>query len=134
MSNLRWTGNQVSGLSLDNCLLPWVDDQPVVVMLPDRPERWVVAFSTPEKLDAYMDIHMTGLMAESLRQPRERVLGVPVLHVPSYSVKKIDDGKEFLASLWQQGVQVMLDPVVKDGKTKFHWVVPEGLEAKFKEL
>lgn len=133
MSNLKWTGNQVSGLSLNDHLMPWVDEQPVVVAHPERPERWVVVFSTPQKLDDYMDIYMTNLMAEQLRAPRQRVAGVPIIGVPSYNIKKINDGREFLASIWSGGLHVMLDPHFKDGKTKFHWVVPEGKEV-FKEF
>lgn len=83
-------------------------DQPVLVGMPGIDKMFVVVFSTPEKLREGMKIHAPGI---------------------DYKIKKIDDGHDFCASIWEAGLRIMRDPYIVDG-WKTHWteIMPDTTE------
>jgi hypothetical protein len=78
----------MSSVSLNGKVFPWHNDQPVFACLVDNPATFVPVFDDPDLLHANM---------------RDR-------GIRNYTIKKIDDGLDFLASLEEGGVRVMLNP------------------------
>jgi hypothetical protein len=76
------------------------NDQPVLSNLPGIDKHFVLVFTTEEKLHSGMiDMQYGG----------------------SYKIKQVTDINEFLGSLREQGVRVMLDPYIVDGE-KTRWI------------
>lgn len=91
-----------------NILLPWIDNQPFVISFVGSDIKYVMAFSTPEKLLAHMTLPTT-----------QEVLQERYGHT-NYNIKQAEDIRETLASIWEQGLEIMLDPWHTDqGKTRF---------------
>jgi hypothetical protein len=84
---------------LTDCLMPFRDGQPVVIRIPDNPHCWVVVFSTYDKLKA----------------------SCVDLAVENYTIKQINDGKDFVESVVESGTRVMLDPYIDVVQNKTRW-------------
>jgi len=76
------------------------NDQPVFVKMPNEDSRFVLVFTTEDKLRESMKFVLP---------PRTE-----------YKIKYVDDGVEFCESIWEQGYRVMRDPYIVDG-CKTHW-------------
>ena len=73
--------------------------QPYLVQLPGNPYYWVPIFSTEDKLKQ----------------------SCVELDISDYCIKQITDGRDFLASLSEQNVRVMLDPYAVKSENKTRW-------------
>jgi hypothetical protein len=73
--------------------------------MPDNPHYWIPVFSTQEKLEK----------------------SCAELSIVDYKIKQITDGYDFLDSLREQNVRVMLDPyaVISENKTRWTEIVLE---------
>jgi len=97
-------------VSITGCVFPFRVDEPEpwLCAFPGYPECWLPIFSDLDKLREGM--------AQLGAEPNQ------------YTVKKIDDGREFLLSVQAGGVRVALDPRPDpvQGTTRWTEIVAEG--------
>lgn len=75
------------------------NDQPWVLKMPNNPSCWIAIFSSVEKLEeACAD-----------------------LNIRDYKIKQITDGRDFVESIIEQGVRIMLDPYAIRSENKTRW-------------
>jgi len=102
------TGKPATEVSLTGMLIPWStwspsaplgEDQPVLLNMPGSPSFYLPCFTTEDKL----------------RQTMGRA------KIEFQKIKRIDDGREFLASIEaQRGVVVIVDPhFLENGRVRF---------------
>jgi len=90
----------IGPVDLNGKLLPWAG-RPIIVTIEGR--RMLPIFSTEEKLHTAMS--------------ETRITG--------YSIKVIDDGVDFMASMDEQGMPVCLDPYRHEGRMRFKLCVSQ---------
>lgn len=91
-------------MDINGYLLAWFYNQPHVIKLNGCDDWFLPIFSTVAKLHEHLDHVSRKLNTKP----------------PPYTIKKIDDGKEFFDSVYGQA-RIMVDPVViSDDHTK--WV------------
>lgn len=87
-------------IRVTGCLSPFREDgQPVFFQMPDNPNFWVAVFTTKDKLE------------ESCAD----------LGITDYTIKQVTDGKDFVESIVENGVRIMLDPYAIRSENKTRW-------------
>jgi hypothetical protein len=122
----RWTGKPFSSMKIEGFLIPWHrhQDQPLLIRLDGCDDWFLPIFSNEGKLYvtvAYLIVR--GLVEMEPTPPGQ---------VP-FKIKQVDkDGQtEFLTSVFEGGVRVMVDPqILSDTHTKWIEVVFSGDEYK----
>ena len=111
----KWNGKEVK-VDLENCLLVFVYNLfPFLLHLEYCKDRFLPIFSSEDMLRSFMREH-----------------GDKMIDNCPWSIKKIDGQKEFMDSVLDQGVRIMLDPnVINPHHTKWHEVVRDGEQWKF---
>jgi|SRR5208282_552853 len=95
------TGKPLEELTLDDALIPWKNEQPVLLNMPGSPHEYLALFSSEEKL----------------RELTARA------KVEFDSIKQVQEQHEFLESIPQE-VVVILDPwYTPEGKVRFKQVM-----------
>lgn len=86
-------------VDITGCLSPFKGTQPCCVRLPDNDDRWVAVFSTQKRLEK------TCLE----------------LCISDYNIKQITNGSDFISSILEAGLRIMLNPylVIEENKTKW---------------
>lgn len=112
----KWNGNSVK-VELEGCLLPFAFGiMPFITMIENCEDQFLPIFNEKDDLDNFMNIVA-------------RKSGVS-----SWTIKQVDVGgsNEFLDSVLEQGVRVMLNPrIIDEHHTKWHEVVRDGEQWKF---
>ena len=105
----HWNG-KTHNVDLNKCLLPFMMGQPLFLQLENCDDYFLPVFTTPENLhDALTKMGYSG-----------------------YDIKQVTDAEEFLDSLREGGVRVMLNPQIIDAHhTKWLEVVKKGEEYLF---
>lgn len=85
-------------------LIPFVNDQPVIINMPGVTMQFVPFYSTVEKL------------YESMRY----------MGYDDYNIKQVDNIKECVSSIVDYGLRVMLDPYIHNGNTRWTELTKEG--------
>lgn len=81
------------------CLFQKEIEQPHIITLPENSAIWITVFSSVDKLEEFCaDAKIT-----------------------EYKIKQITDGRDFVQSLAEQGVRVMLDPFAMRSENKTRW-------------
>lgn len=98
----------MKSVSLTGTLFPWDVDQPHFLRMPESHYRYLPCFTDVDKLKAMMA--RVGIF--------------------EYSIKKVEDGREFLTSFEVQGaedIRVILDPhFIAGGKVRFTQVTQDS--------
>ena len=76
-----------------------LDDQPHLISLPENPSEWVVIFDDEDKLK---DFCITANITE-------------------YKIKEITNAKEFILSVKEHGLRIMLNPYYVEKTTTTRW-------------
>ncbi len=120
----RWNG-KIADVDLNECLIPFVQGQPFLVLLEDCDDWFLPIFTSPEMLGA---VTMKIMVKTGLVDP------ATVNEVP-FDIKQITDAGDFIDSVREGGVRIMLNPqIINDHHTKWLEVVKAGEEYKFKEM
>lgn len=96
---------QIRSANLDGYFMPFqLHEQPWLIQMPGNPSFWVPVYSSIEKLE------------ESCAE----------LGIKSFKVKQITGSRDFVKSLVEQNIRVMLDPyaVRSENKTRWTEIVP----------
>lgn len=98
----RALGTPAKPVSLMGNLIPWRDEQPVLLSMPGSSYFYIACFSTPEKLHEFM--RQAGICYEKIKQ--------------------VEDGAEFMKSLCedrdQDDVKIIVDPYfLPNGRVRF---------------
>jgi hypothetical protein len=87
-------------IAVTGFFVPFLENgQPCLITPPDHSNFWVAIFSTVDKLE------------ESCAE----------FKIPKYKVKQISDGNEFLQSIFDAKIRVMLDPYLMKSENKTRW-------------
>jgi len=86
-------------ISVTGCLSPFRDGQPCFIQMPGNPHFWVAVFTNKDKLE------------ESCAD----------LGITDYTIKQVTDGKDFIESIVEGGVRIMLDPYAVRSENKTRW-------------
>jgi len=112
MPGPKWNGKSKT-VKLAGTLLPWLGVQPQLVQVDDCDDFFLPLFSTEEKLRAFM-----VLLDHRMNRAATR-----------YTIKEVTDGKDFVDSIFEGGVRVMLDPILLDNnRTRWTEIVRQGEE------
>lgn len=87
------------GQNITGCLTPFRNGQPILIQLPENPNFWVAVFSTKYKME------------ESCVD----------LGIENYAIKQITDGIDFIESIVEHGIRIMLDPYILRSENKTRW-------------
>ncbi len=82
------------------------DGSPVALRLPGNPSTFVMLFDD----------------AEALRREMDRI------HTTDYLIKRVTDGREFVADARACGLRIMLNPYVVNGNTRWTEIAPLGTD------
>lgn len=109
----RPTGKPHESLNITGMLFPWNGLEPVLLMMPGSELLYLPLFSTPEQLNELM------MQAKT----------------PFVSIKKIDDGAEFLSGIYdespgaRENVRVILNPYfLPNGRVRFTQIQLPGTD------
>ena len=92
--------SQPRGIAVSGYFSPFHhNDQPWLIQMPNNPSYWLAVFSSVEKLE------------ESCAD----------LGIRDYKIKQITDGRDFVESIIEQGVRIMLDPYAVRSENKTRW-------------
>jgi len=93
-------------VDLEGYLIPYRDDNPFVVQYDDSEDIFVPVFSSMSILDDHM--HQIALLEDRIIE---------------YKLNTIGDHSEFLASVWEQGFRVIIDPVQTSSGVKWKEII-----------
>lgn len=133
--SLKWTGVEFGPTSVKDAVLLLLNGRPIVMKISGRPQRWVVLFSTPQKLEAIKTSReFMNVINDHVTRDMAVVCGTTVVPF-NFDLKVVTDGVEFCESIWEQGLDIMLDPEPTDrGTTKFKWIVRSSEADKYREM
>ena len=134
----QWTGSPLEKRNVEGCLFPWcpVSQQPILVQMPGCNDFFLPLFSTQEKLDAHMlYLYEHGGLKMPITVRELALADTPVLEILShlFTIKQVQAGGqiEFLSSIFEAGVRIMLDPYrTERNTTKWTEIVFDGDEYK----
>ena len=112
----KWNGTPLKDINIEGCVFAIHPSQgPLLLLIDNCEDYFLPIFSNTEKLGK----HVVYLQNKGFGKF-------------SYITKKIDDGTEFLESVMEGGVRIMLDPeVVNNHHTRWKEVIRSGDEWKF---
>jgi len=94
----RYTGKIIPNVSIDGALFPVVGEVLYLITIGKNQSVFLPMFSSEDKLREYMRLPRTQ---ESLSK----------YGTTYYKIKKVEDQFDFLASLTENAIRIMLDPV-----------------------
>jgi len=91
--------SEPKSIEVTGCLSPFRNGQPCFIQMPNNPHFWVAVFSTKDKLE------------ESCAD----------LGITDYTIKQVTDERDFIESIVEGGVRIMLDPYAVRSENKTRW-------------
>lgn len=86
-------------INITGCLTPFKNGQPSFIHLPNNSNFWVAIFTTKDKLEK----------------------SCVELGIKDFNIKEVSDGMDFVNSLIEVGVRIMLDPYIVESEGKTFW-------------